>query len=205
MSSVGLRIKQKISESSHSILSVAERLGVSQQAIYKWINLGKVSKDNVQKLAKLLDTSPEWLLYGTGVESDNTINFDLLDVGASAGTGVALFDESVVQSISIDKDKFQELFKCKPSESMKIINIQGDSMQPTFKDNDFILVDIANTELADGVFVFRIDDELYVKRLQRLPNKVVALSDNSNYIPFDLPDNTQIIAKVVCAWQFNQL
>jgi phage repressor protein C with HTH and peptisase S24 domain len=88
---------------------------------------------------------------------------------------------------------------------MKIINIKGDSMTPTFKDNDFILVDIANTVLADGVFVFRVNDELYVKRLQRLPNKVVALSDNSNYIPFDLPENTEIVARVVCAWQFNQL
>jgi len=50
-----------------------------------------------------------------------------------------------------------------------------------------------------------VNDELYVKRLQRLPNKVVALSDNSNYIPFDLPENTEIVARVVCAWQFNSL
>lgn len=182
----------------------AKKLGVLPQIVNNWIVRDSVPKKYIDAISELLNISKDSLLLGRDA-GFNTINFDLLDVGASAGTGVALFDESVVQSISIDKDKFQELFKCKPSESMKIINIQGDSMQPTFKDNDFILVDIANTELADGVFVFRIDDELYVKRLQRLPNKVVALSDNSNYIPFDLPDNTQIIAKVVCAWQFNQL
>jgi hypothetical protein len=197
-------ILKLLDEKNISKTKFAFNLGVIPQIVNNWIVRDSVPKKYIPKIAEILDISMDNLLLGRDSLS-NTFNFDLLDVQASAGTGVALLDESVVQSISIDKDKFQELFKCAPTDSMKIINIKGDSMTPTFKDNDFILVDIANITLSDGVFVFRVNDELYVKRLQRLPNKVVALSDNSNYIPFDLPENTEIVARVVCAWQFNSL
>jgi phage repressor protein C with HTH and peptisase S24 domain len=206
---IGNNIKTLRLEAGLSQDELALQVGISQPSLNK---IEKNETKNPRKLsaiAKFFSVTEEFLRFNnpSSLERKNNriFNFDLLDVQASAGTGVALLDESVVQSISIDEDKFQELFKCAPTDSMKIINIKGDSMTPTFKDNDFILVDIANTVLADGVFVFRVNDELYVKRLQRLPNKVVALSDNSNYIPFDLPENTEIVARVVCAWQFNQL
>jgi len=203
---IGNNIKTLRLEAGLSQDELALQVGISQPSLNK---IEKNETKNPRKLsaiAKFFSVTEEFLRFNNlEIKNNRVFNFDLLDVQASAGTGVALLDESVVQSISIDKDKFQELFKCAPTDSMKIINIKGDSMTPTFKDNDFILVDIANITLSDGVFVFRVNDELYVKRLQRLPNKVVALSDNSNYIPFDLPENTEIVARVVCAWQFNSL
>jgi phage repressor protein C with HTH and peptisase S24 domain len=203
---IGNNIKTLRLEAGLSQDELALQVGISQPSLNK---IEKNETKNPRKLsaiAKFFSVTEEFLRFNNlEIKNNRVFNFDLLDIQASAGTGVALLDESVVQSISIDKDKFQELFKCAPTDSMKIINIKGDSMTPTFKDNDFILVDIANITLSDGVFVFRVNDELYVKRLQRLPNKVVALSDNSNYIPFDLPENTEIVARVVCAWQFNSL
>jgi len=142
---IGNNIKTLRLEAGLSQDELALQVGISQPSLNK---IEKNETKNPRKLsaiAKFFSVTEEFLRFNNlEIKNNRVFNFDLLDIQASAGTGVALLDESVVQSISIDKDKFQELFKCAPTDSMKIINIKGDSMTPTFKDNDFILVDIAN-------------------------------------------------------------
>lgn len=38
-------------------MSLAEKVGVSNNAVTKWIKTGKVAKDNIPKIAKILDMS----------------------------------------------------------------------------------------------------------------------------------------------------
>lgn len=86
-----------------------------------------------------------------------------------------------------------------------IIRAKGDSMADTFHDGDLLLCSVLDGEdVRDGIHVFRIGDEIFVKRLQRLPGgQCLAISDNKVYHPFEVDlsrEDVRIIARVVLAW-----
>ena len=84
-----------------------------------------------------------------------------------------------------------------------MITVRGDSMAPTLRDGDEILVDEgdAATRLRDGVYVLRMDDALLVKRLAMGPSRrsMRVCSDNPAYL--DWPDcdpaDFDIVGRVV--------
>ncbi len=85
------------------------------------------------------------------------------------------------------------------------IAVTGDSMEPTLRDGDEILVDRSARALRDGVYVVRVGDALLVKRLDPgQPARIVLISDNQVYRPFALaPDELEVIGRVV--WKSGRL
>jgi len=202
------RINNLLKTKGISKAKLARSINVLPQTLGNWMARGRIPNNMIVKVADTLEVSNDHLLTGIMDHSENTVTFKVLNIEVSAGTGLALFNdpESVVQSISIDRDKFYRLFQCQPKDTMRIINIKGTSMSPTFKDKDFVLCDTDNTDLVDGVFVFRTqENELYIKRLQRTPDGIIAISDNPMFKDFDLPKTADIVARVICVWQYNQL
>ena len=62
-------------------------------------------------------------------------------------------------------------------------------MVPTLEDGDLIVVDTRVMGFTyDGIYVFELDGQLYVKRCQRNRDRSVkVMSDNDNYDPFTIP------------------
>lgn len=121
-------------------------------------------------------------------------------VRASAGPG-ANAEENEVAVVEFDPTWLREMGVNPDTVSM--IRVMGDSMQPTLSDSDDILVDRAdaNQRLRDGVYVIRIDDVLNVKRLAINPatRKVSVLSDNPAHPSFPdcEPHRIDVIGRVV--------
>lgn len=61
---LGQRINDQLQQQKLSISEVASSLGVSRQALYKWINKNQISDSNLIKLAALFGVTPAWLKYG---------------------------------------------------------------------------------------------------------------------------------------------
>lgn len=69
-------------------------------------------------------------------------------------------------------------------------------------DDDTILVNHTDTAPKDDIYVIRIDNDIFVKRIQRQPNKVLVISANSDYETFTIDltqeqQNFAIIGRVV--------
>ncbi|WP_196228508.1 helix-turn-helix transcriptional regulator [Kingella kingae] len=65
------------------------------------------------------------------------------------------------------------------------------------------MVDHTQTEANDGSYAIRPGNDVILKRLQRLPNKLMVISANPEYPPFEISgsnDNFAIIGKVRPAW-----
>lgn len=64
----------------------------------------------------------------------------------------------------------------------------GDSMCPTYQHGDVLFVDRGVQTIAiDAVYAFTLVGELYIKRVQRLPNQSLkVISDNERYEPFTI-------------------
>ncbi|HEF9608095.1 TPA: helix-turn-helix domain-containing protein [Campylobacter coli] len=128
--------------------------------------------------------------------SDDMINIPFFEnVRASAGSG-AYNDEYNEQTMSLSKGFLRECFGLYSFANLSVILGQGDSMAPTLPENCYLL--IQQGEVKEGeICVTRIEDELYVKRLQKRP-KLKLLSDNKAYEPIDLEgENFEILGRVV--------
>lgn len=107
----------------------------------------------------------------------------------SAGVGV-ITDEEPVDYISLPG--------IRNLENIFAINVKGDSMEPTIKDQSIILCR-QNGDIKDGdVAAFLVNGESYVKRIKITKNYYALLSDNPNYQPiYVYPDDEfKVIGKV---------
>lgn len=129
----------------------------------------------------------------TNVNSPNTTNEEecitipvLGDVKASLGYGVTVYNEQKTASYSISKKLIYDLGI--NNEQTEIIFAQGDSMMPTIEGGDSLLVDHSRKDIYDGkIYCVRIEDQLYAKRLQKIPpDKVLVVSDNPKYRSFEI-------------------
>ncbi|ULJ61025.1 S24 family peptidase [Wielerella bovis] len=87
-----------------------------------------------------------------------------------------------------------------PLDKLSVVKVKGDSMVNVFNDKDTILIDHTQIEPHDGLYAIRLGNDVFVKRLQRLVNKVVIISANPEYPPFEInldDENFAVIGRVV--------
>ena len=66
-------------------------------------------------------------------------------------------------------------------QNIKMLKVVGDSMTPTLKAGDWVLVDISQqTPDVDGMYLLRMATGLAVKRLQIGLNDIQVVSDNKD-------------------------
>lgn len=111
----------------------------------------------------------------------------LFDVKASAGNGYVIHQEEKTDSLIFKKEWIYNELHSSPA-NLYLIYVDGDSMEPSLCPGDVILVDHTdNVAKRDGIYVIRMGDSLLVKRLQRLPNRVLKVnSDNPDYESFEI-------------------
>lgn len=105
---------------------------------------------------------------------------------ASAGTGQYVFDDIPPMMIEIENTMENQ-------EVSFAIDVNGDSMEPTYHDEDTLLVKKQNTLRVGEIGIFMINGEAYVKEL----GKDALISHNKNYKDIELTENTICIGKVV--------
>jgi phage repressor protein C with HTH and peptisase S24 domain len=101
-----------------------------------------------------------------------------LDVEAAAGAGVIVGSEDVAEMLAFSADWLRDR-QISPR-AARILTARGDSMEPTIRDGDLLIVDTAIEIAVDnGIYVIAYGGVLLVKRLFVLRNGgLVIASDN---------------------------
>ena len=204
METLGSRLQHTLNLNGLTQEYVANAVGVSQTAISDIVK-GKTKRPrNILDIAKVLGVSPDWLMTGTGeqpsfsqaVENIDTeeeekhqLRVEVLDVYASAGNGSFLTGDLAgdICAIEFENEYFMQSFQRANEKGLAIINVTGDSMEPTLQNGDLLYVDVRkNYYCGDGIYVFSLGDTLYVKRLQLTGNKLLIHSDNKFYDTWDI-------------------
>lgn len=103
-----------------------------------------------------------------------------LGLGASAGPGAVASAEQPVGQIRFSA-RWLRRNGLEPGQ-LSVIAVEGDSMEPTLRDGDEILVDCTQRGLRAGIHVIRLDEVLLVKRLEPSSGgRVAVISDNALY------------------------
>lgn len=127
------------------------------------------------------------------------------DVRAAMGGGQIPHEfPEMLQDIRVSPKHLREMgVSFKEHFHLKMITGWGQSMAPTIKDRDPLLVDITIREFTgDGIYLFSHDEMLYVKRLQKKgKDRFKMISDNKHHDPEDIRvDDTHILARVLYVW-----
>jgi phage repressor protein C with HTH and peptisase S24 domain len=126
-----------------------------------------------------------------------------LALGASAGPGAFGGEEQAIGAFRFAA-RWLRGQGLDPSQ-LSAIAVTGDSMEPTLRDGDEILVDRSRRALSDGIHVVRTGDALLVKRLDTgRPGAIGLISDNPAYRAIELPaGEVEVIGRVV--WKSGRL
>lgn len=130
--------------------------------------------------------------------------------GRMGNSGLVLRDQpGMIKSWRVSADWMQKnVHRFTSIDKLAIVTGFGDSMQPMFNPGDPLLIDQGYTTVdIDGVYFFRIGNEGFVKRLQRIPTPeggmiIRAKSANKEYDPFDIVGSMdfEVFGRVVKVW-----
>lgn len=202
MREFGRRCKQ--ARGDMSIEAAIAVVGVHRNTIWN-IERGDSLPDafELELLAKAYNTTPEALMGKgegsstedacavakslTAVERDGFIYVPQFDVRVSAGHGSFNDLEAVTDMLPFNAAFIQQELGIRHLD-LAISVVNGVSMEPWLRSRDKVLTDLRDKEaLTEGVHVVRVDGALLLKKLQRLPGKILRVSSfNPSYEPFDI-------------------
>lgn len=209
--SFGKILKEIRLENGDSLQRLSEKTGI----VFTYIDkiekaLRPINKDNLEKFIKayplykkklekayLDEMLPESLKKDSFKLSKaivNTVNLPVYGK-ASAGNGYINL-ENEIYFLPIKKGKFSEL--------SFLVEIHGDSMQPTLKEGDFVLVDPSNNDyVKNKIYVITYNYETFIKRIviDEKSGIIILKSDNPEYddilINKDMQEYLKIEGRVI--------
>jgi transcriptional regulator with XRE-family HTH domain len=127
------------------------------------------------------------------------------DVRAAMGGGQIPHDyPELLQDVRVSPQHLREMgVEFKEHFHLKMVTGWGQSMAPTIKHRDPLLVDISIREfVGDGIYMFSWEGHLYIKRLQWIgDDHIKMISDNTRHPPQTIrADETFIQARVLLVW-----
>lgn len=194
----------KAARGAREINDVAATVGVHRNTIWN-IERGDSLPDafELEVLAKEYNTTPAHLLGGEpqgeaqltarvpnrvrAVQVGAFIHVPLFDLKSSAGKDAFNDIESVVAMRPFDA-RFIRYDLGISHNDIAMSLVVGASMEPWLHSKDAVLTDLQDHDaLTEGIHVVRLDGALLVKKLQRLPGKILRVSSyNQAYEPFDI-------------------
>lgn len=183
---------------------IAKRMKLTPKAVSKWFNGEAIPRrGKLQELAALIGTSSSWLL-GDRVASgfpegntdvrENVYRVEVLDLTISAGPGAYMLSDyvEVLFAIEFTTEHAVSLFGNRPSQDVKVMTVNGDSMATTVNSGDRLFVDISIRHFqTDGVYAFVYGKTFHVKRLQMQGTRLAVLSDNPAYEKWYIDEKNQ--------------
>lgn len=190
-----------------SVADLAQAVGVSDNAIYKWVSgRGQPSMISLVNLARAARVSIEWLATGEDApkseaqtaESDEYVYLPRNSMRSSVGRG-AMQSRQIVDYLALKVEWLRRRIGIDPK-SLILIEAVGDSMAPTIDEGDLVLVDLRDPHFRhDSVYVLRTSGDLSIKRIQRRPDgKLIIRNDNAAYEPTVVAaDSINVVGHVI--------
>lgn len=134
------------------------------------------------------------------------VSLPVLDVPAGLKLGTRLSEvEAVARLLTLDAAWLRSAVTMTDMSNLRIITGVGESMTPTIKHGDLLIVDQGVTSVSDdSIYVVCIGSALTIKRIQREIDGILVISDNPQYkeirVPSELEERIQILGRVAFIW-----
>jgi len=218
---LGEAIRLALEQNGKTPADAARHFGVKPPSVSGWMSTGRITKTNFNELVRWLVKTP---LSHWGLEAfnENVISLGQLrnqktkppelmipqfNTGGAMGVGLLLRDQpGVIQGWTVSHEWVHKNIRSHSgAANLCIVTGFGDSMKGMFNSGDPIVVDTGVTTVEyDAVYFFRVGEEGFIKRLQRIPGEGLrVLSENKQYDAWTIKPGMdfQVFGRVVKAWQ----
>lgn len=179
---------------------------ISKESIGKYRNGHRTPEPLfIELVLKITKTTDANVLFRDDYTPTEAINSDIVlinkfDMRAGAGSGGAIDVPLENNKIAVD---IKLLDRGLDPKYLRIIEVIGDSMQPDYDEGDFALIDMVCGRYfvkVAGTYVVRVEDVIYIKDVEFLPqNRARLISTNKKYgdmYPHEEGYECEIIGKV---------
>lgn len=184
-----------IAERMGSASALVRRAGISHSGFQKYLAGAEPTRKVLIALADAAGVDLQWLITGRGA----MLNREHRDWPENSLTLLPLYRDGQPEECEIsnaaEEEKLVQLAFCREwlgkhgfnPEHLATMRVEGDSMEPTMRSGDTLVVDRQPGRIVDGeLYVIRDNGSLLIKRLQRqLGGKVKLISDNLKYPQID--------------------
>ena len=211
----GSRMYQARKNAGLSQKEVSVKIGCSQSNLSDLERIAD-SSGLTPQFADLYKVSANWLSTGIGGVSykENSVLKSIskeivipqFNAVGNMGNGLVLRDQSgVISSWKVSPEWMTKNVKVHTGvKNLAIVTGFGDSMRPMFNSGDPLLIDIGVKSVEfDAIYFFRVGDEGFIKRLQRIPGDGIrAISENKGYEGWTIkPDmDFEVFGRVIKVW-----
>ena len=176
-------IKKRRKELGLTLKQVAEKLGVSESLIsrYESNDVKNMGIDKIIPLAKVLDTTPAFLMgWETKREKEN-INIDTINTDYMM---IPLY-ESISAGYGASNSEFIEMIPVfglkKNGTTYFAVKVEGDSMEPKIPNGSTIIIK-KDIQIESGeIGAFNLNDENFVKQKKVVKDRLILHSFNLAY------------------------
>ncbi|MGC8732611.1 MAG: S24 family peptidase [Halothiobacillaceae bacterium] len=199
-----------------SVAAVAEAIDRSPAQVSQWLNQSKDSKTgkprgmrsgSARYVEDRCGKSRGWMDEPHASQDTDLITISRFDLSVAAGPGRYLDAQQRVGSMQVCKDIVTRILRQTSATvaSLALVTVAGDSMEPTIRDGDIVVIDRSVRAIErDGVYIFTLGNETFLKRLQRMPDSILVNSDNPLYSPWKIqPGQAQelyVHGRVIWGW-----
>ncbi len=184
-----------------SVNALAKASHIPQSTIRKYFISGEAPSGAIIAIADAAGVRPEWLLTGS----------EPMGAGpAKADEGQAVLDDVAFLPLYAPRGKplpgsnlsdFAERLDHLPfkrswlrrhvdvsSDSLALLYITSDGMEPTLRRDDMVIINRAETQIREGIYALLQAQELVVKRLQpSRSTQIKLISENKSYRTVEFP------------------
>ena len=196
---LGDRIKKMRKRAGLTQTKLAEKLGIAYPTLNKY-ERGHRTPDAalLNRLAKLIECDPGWLLSGESPDIDAQPVSNTL---STAGTPVFnKIPDSFPEYVHEETAEYISLPDI-PAGSYSFI-VKGESMSPAIRENDYVIFKpVDEVKSGDIVLVNNEWSESILRRYCIKKSKIYLVSDNPEYPSVMHDNNYKIIGKVIAVWR----
>jgi DNA-binding XRE family transcriptional regulator len=218
MKTLGEQVRAFREERDWNTAQMAKAVGTSRQNIESLEQHGNRVPKYLGALAAAMGKSADELLQTAGLAprtvtlpapfgvEGKDVTILQFATGGAMGAGLLLKDQpGVIRAWNVTREWVEKNVPYYTSlENLAIVTGFGDSMLGMFNPGDPLLVDRGiNRADVDGVYFFRVGDEGFIKRLQRIPGEgIVVISENPKYRDWTIKPGMdfEVMAKVLKSW-----
>lgn len=218
---VRLKVLQLIQKSGRDMKATSLAIGKNSAYMQQFLFRGtprSLSDDTRQALAQFLGVDESELEHNFALPKaarrkqiaarveapaeDDLVSVPVVAVSASAGGGALNEDApEVLGHWRLPRSYIEDDLKMQEN-SVHLVSVKGDSMNPTLSDGDKVLVDLQHRHPSPpGIYILWDGSGLVAKRIEVVPGDTARIklhSDNPLYSAYEChPDEVQISGRVV--------
>lgn len=212
MDEIRKTILNLLNENGATMKEASLAMGRSHSYLQQFIERGipqKLKEDDRRKLAKFLKV-PESKIGGPqhvamSLSEDSPTFYREVaeyDVHVSAGGGALVDAENIARMWPFNPEYLQTILGL-PGNQLAILEVRGDSMEPTLSSGDRIMVNMADKQVSQpGIFVLWDGGGTVIKRVEKIPgqDRVVLISDNALHSRYEVDgEGVEVVGRVVWA------